>query len=63
MWDTRGWSGRWMSTPGRCDGTFSYGAREDGGGECGEDNAEGDGEVAAERSGMRRAIYANRSIQ
>jgi hypothetical protein len=50
-----------MSTPGR--GTFSYGAREDGGGECGKDDAKGDGEVAAERSGMRRAIYANRSIQ
>ena len=33
------------------------------GGECGKDDAEGDGEVAAERSGMRRAIYANRSIQ
>jgi hypothetical protein len=33
------------------------------GANVGEDDAKGDGEVAAERSGMRRAIYANRSIQ
>ena len=33
------------------------------GGECGKDDAEGDGEVAAERSGMRRAIYANRGCR
>ena len=33
------------------------------GGECGKDDAKGNGEVAAERSGMRRAIYANRGYR